>query len=224
MNPIFVLGTGRCGTVTLAKLFSTVPGVVSFHEGAHVTSYGKKQCFSILHGFNHLLVAEGNRERAFRGTQPRIAFIQKIREVFVESNSFIWPYIPYLRETFPSLKIIHLIRNPVDCIRSFSIRDSMYGSRHTTYSMARKVYPDSWSRLRKICQFWVDTNNRISDLGPDVTLWLEDLDVTSFSKLLKTCGLPVEFDELQLRKCNMSDSGALAKAPSVIEAVSKWIR
>src|SRR5689334_15807941 len=37
---VFVVGTGRCGTHTLSKLFESVPNALSMHEGAGVVRHG----------------------------------------------------------------------------------------------------------------------------------------------------------------------------------------
>lgn len=226
-NPIFVLGTGRCGTSTLQRIFASIENVVSLHEGDFVVDSGRKKKFKTLTDVDNVKVQKGDIELALKQIQPRVDYIKECQSkniVYVESNPFIWPYIPALRQHFPQLRIIHLIRNPFTCVRSLYGWPSLYNKDWDDhYSRARVSFPDEWSRLRKICEFWKHINVNIRKMYPDFTLQLEKINEKEIGDLLFfLLGINADFDRSTIKKYNAS-KGKIGTEDEIGEAVNKWI-
>lgn len=230
LNPVFILGTGRCGTSTLQRIFSSIKGVVSLHEGDFVDLFNhRKKKFPTLTGIENVHVQEGNMNLALRHIQSRVDYIkecQQNEQLYVESNPFIWPYIPAFRKHFPELRIIHAIRHPLTCINSLYGWPSVYRENNdSNYSKARKKFPDSWDRLHKICAFWEYLNLRVRDLEPNATMRLEDISINTIKSMLNKLEITTEFDHATVKKYNASNAqNKLVEQRDKIEkSINKWI-
>jgi len=106
-----IVSTGRTGTCFLARLLNRPElGLVALHEpdptlvelGYDVVT-GRK---SVEHAKNVIL-----RERAkiFRIVGDKM---------YIESNGGLIFLLPALKELIPNLKVVHVVRNPVDFVRS----------------------------------------------------------------------------------------------------------
>ena len=227
MNPIFILGTGRSGTVTIANIFSSIYNAIAFHEGGLIRDKNRKDTFPPLTGIENRKVQDGNLSVALEQIKSRVDFIKNLDEdkIYVESNNFIWPYIPALKQEFPDLKIIHLIRDPYKCIRSLFgwptvYADSGYEDYH--YALARKEFPETWPRLKKICNFWIYVNEEINKLEPTIQVKLEDLDTKKINEILNLLNIESEYQESEVGRHNASKANRL-EMMDIIEAVNKYI-
>jgi len=220
-SPIFILGTGRCGTSTLQRIFDSIPNTLSLHEGDTVTENERIRKFDNLVDIQNVQVQNGNIKLAQIQIQPRVDFIKQSNLQFVESSPFMWPYAPAFRAHF-LVKIIHLVRHPLHCVRSLYNWPSLYNPEiDIPYSRARICFPQEWPRLKKICAFWTYVNTRINQLKPDVTLKLEDLTTDKIHEILNKLNINDEFDDSRIKKYNASGN---TKITSEIEdAVEKWI-
>ena len=139
---LFVVGTGRCGTHTLERVLSTVPGTVSLHEGRGSLS-GKKVDVGHMNGLNVYLYNCPDRPKAaeltavsgdvarlisanFEARHDLIRTCCDQELTFCDSNRHAYNYIPYIAREYPQARFIHLIRNGFDCVRSWHQRGETY--------------------------------------------------------------------------------------------------
>jgi hypothetical protein len=142
---VFVFGTGRCGTHSLWKLFESVPGALSTHEGAGVIrhgpadSLGKRIALGPILELNAYLYHAATEE-VFRRTFDPIPALQALLDgcwhdrarlmewceanglAYCDANPFAFNLIDYLRIRYPSAKFIHLVRDGYACVRSWARR------------------------------------------------------------------------------------------------------
>lgn len=195
-NPLFFVGTGRCGTTSIAfSLAHSVNNVIVVHEGDRIYGlerlplYVDKPSIKRLSDKDNIEIQNGNLEIARKNFLKREVFIKEHERKncrYIESNNFAWPYIPIIREKFPNSFIVHLIRNPYDCISSLYSWGVYVIKDH--YNDARKRFKSN-NRLEEICYYWEYVNKSILNLNPDRVLRLEDLTKETLSDILKECGL-----------------------------------
>jgi hypothetical protein len=154
-NPIpivFVVGSGRCGTHTLWKLFESLPSTLSTHEGRGTirsgppSTVGKSVILGCMPEFNAYLYHQADEETFRRTFDPDPAMTAFMDSCFVsranaiawcatngiaycDANPFAFNLINYLHIRFPGAKFIHLVRDGYGCVRSWSRR-------------AKSTYPD----------------------------------------------------------------------------------
>jgi len=144
---VFVVGTGRCGTHTLWKLFESVPNTLSMHEGTGTVRHGPAsfvgQRFALgsmpeLNGYLYHYGGEAAFARTFApdpamaalldgcfaGRASAIAWCATHGIAYCDANPFGFNFINYLHGRFPYAKFIHLVRDGYACVRSWSRRDA----------------------------------------------------------------------------------------------------
>jgi len=142
---VFVVGTGRCGTHSLAKVFESVPNTLSTHEGAGIVRYGppsfvgKRVAIGFMSEFNMYVYHYGGEEVLRRTFDPdpemlalmdgsfgsRRGAIEWCRSngmAYCDANAFGFNFINYVHVRFPSARFIHLVRDGYACVRSWSRR------------------------------------------------------------------------------------------------------
>lgn len=120
---VFVLSTGRTGTVYLADLMAQLDGVVSVHEpkpsrvlNAWTTAF--------LEGH----VADDYMATALY-TKRQKAMGRLQAQLYVESNNFIAGFAEALEQVFENPTIIHIVRDPRDFATSLTNRGDNVGIR-----------------------------------------------------------------------------------------------
>lgn len=101
-----VTGTGRCGTVFLANLLTSL-GLPCLHE-AIFTTEGLEKAKKIINGQEEIktsLISEN-------------CILSKSNKEVVADSSYM--AAPFLAELDSDIKVIHLIRNPIKVVRSFT--------------------------------------------------------------------------------------------------------
>lgn len=146
----FVATTGRSGTHTLERLFSTIPDAASFHE-PHPSMNG-----IILREFN-----EGNKkyvEREFILRKlPNIYWSAKIKKFYIEANHlFIKCFADFSFKYFKNrLQVLHLHRNPIQVALSYYLRGCIPGKDNIKNSNLRGIDwlidPKAKENLIQIC-------------------------------------------------------------------------
>lgn len=130
-KPLFIVGTGRCGTTLLAKILRTHKGIAGFPNEAnevwHPRSYPYHKATirtpSILEDpkcFTQLSVEnwpEGHEERIKRIFTGFLATRGNSKKFFLKSAmiSFMMPKLLFM---FPDARFIHMYRNGVAVVRS----------------------------------------------------------------------------------------------------------
>jgi len=144
---VFVVGTGRCGTHTLWKLFDSVPNTLSTHEGSGMVRHGpasfvgKRFALGSTVEFNAYLYHHGGEaafartfapdremvalmDGCFAARTSAIAWCAANGIAYCDANPFAFNFINYLHGRFPHAKFIHLVRDGYACVRSWARRDA----------------------------------------------------------------------------------------------------
>jgi len=210
---LFILSTGRSGTVTLAQLLNQIPGIEAFHEKPPE------------------LVPEA---RAYlKGDLPRDQLVALLRNTrkpsasrfeYAESNQKFSFIIDALREAFPKARYVWLIRNGLEVVSSWAHRKNYWPHENKGIWSAHRIRgdevgamsPSQWAGLSpfgKCCWYWAWTNNKIeADLKATDAKWmllrLEDLD-SRIHELASFVGLQGT-DALEIPTANKS-TGRVAR-------------
>lgn len=110
MIKIFVLASGRSGTKYLSELFEhNVKNCVAKHE-PYLGMFGKP-----IYWYQ-----EGNIEKIRKRFALKKKIIDRYRaDVYIETNhAFLKSFSDVAMEAFPDMKLIHLIRNPLEVTKS----------------------------------------------------------------------------------------------------------
>lgn len=125
---IFVVGTGRCGTHTLQKIFNSVPNALALHEGkgsvcGEFIDVGDMKEVNIF----DRLGAEKMYKVKKRAIYERKKLLDKIQvKNLVDVNRMGYRMINFVKEKFKDVKFVHVVRNGYDCVQSWHRRTSMY--------------------------------------------------------------------------------------------------
>lgn len=215
---LFVLGTGRCGTQTLARMLSRIEGCVVEHER------------------NPPLLSEvTDRIRGAMTEDQMIALLRDTRSVerlggtrvSGESNQRLSFIIPDLIRAFPDARMLWMIRDgranvaSVHHRRWYDPREATVREAHHAPSAAnrisgvdvRDIAPDEWARMdafERCCWYWSYTNReierRLAEAGaPFVRISLEHLG-ERVDELLAFLGLPAD-TSTELRAWNAARHG-----------------
>lgn len=158
---IFVLSAGRCGSMSITRMFNQHPSFSAFHENipeliALSTRYAENQHLKkdVFRELSKIF-----KNRFWDGEKNNILVI---------SDHRLWNLVELLEDFFPNAIFIHLMRNPYNSIRSYMHRNwySQIESIEPTYSHAKhriqgnKIgeFSDrkwrSLSRLEKCAWYW----------------------------------------------------------------------
>jgi hypothetical protein len=150
----FITGMGRSGTKWLATLLNEAEGVHCYHEplkrGVNILSRG--YLFTVPHAVAHL------QRRKLQMHSPD-------GERWGEVNSYLRYWVDPLREVFPDVPILGLVRDGKDTVASL-MRRSVYGPRD------RRILPrppaDAEGQFAKCCWYWADAYERLLKQGVDI--------------------------------------------------------
>lgn len=177
----FIVSTGRTGTKFLAEFLNKFEGIEARHEPRP----------HFLKLANEYAVGKID----FDTTKKRIGRLRKIilrelrklnADVYVESNNRLFSLIPVLRAIFKDSKIIHIVRDGRDIVRSGMSRmwykpDDPF-SRIKATDFPGDPYFEEWgnmSRFEKICWWWQKKDSFIYEAVKDrkdcITVRFEDI-------------------------------------------------
>jgi len=174
MIKYLVTGTGRCGTVYMARLFTSL-GVMCGHEAifghdgldSAVNRLCKKKPIETSYCSTYDLLNKAYVEQWFNS-----------EEMMAESSFLAAPFldIPELNE----VKIIHLVRNPLKVVNSL-VKDINFFSekkemRHWTklvYSVIPSIR-DEKTEIEKACRYYIEWNKMIERFDKCLFLRVED--------------------------------------------------
>ncbi|WP_297813277.1 sulfotransferase [uncultured Methylophaga sp.] len=179
---VFVLSTGRVGSMTFARLLNLSPDVLVKHEPSPKLfrlSKANYQCTFEDSEFSESIfwtVREDLINQAFNSGKG-----------YVETSPQATFFAPVIKKTIPSVKFIHLVRHPADIVTS-GMRRNWYGGHPSdntriTPRSTDKYWHDwsSMNQLGKNAWLWSETNRWIMDFlkaVPDnqqITIRAEDL-------------------------------------------------
>ena len=176
--PVFVLSTGRVGTMLLTRLFELEKGLNIEHEALPEMLYTGKLAYADPSNIEFTKGAfMAGRYEAIRDCQ-----LQNLR--YVETNNRLTFFAPAMAALFPNAKFIHLLRHP-DSFVSSGIQRNRYTGK--TITDEGRIAPAKNSGIErqqdKIAWLWNATNSFIEDFkegaGKDRTLTVRSEDLFS---------------------------------------------
>lgn len=176
--PVFVLSTGRVGTMLLTRLFELERGLHIEHEALPEMLYTGKLAYADPSNIEFTKGAfMAGRYEAIRDCQ-----LQNLR--YVETNNRLTFFAPAMAALFPNAKFIHLLRHP-DSFVSSGIQRNWYTGK--TITDEGRIAPAKDLGIErqedKIAWLWNATNAFIDDFkagaGKDRTLTVRSEDLFS---------------------------------------------
>lgn len=150
----FITGMGRSGTMWLAQLLNESEGVRVYHEAL-------KRGVKILekgHKLNRFAMMSYLEKRKAEMVPPG-------GQRWGEVNSYLRYWVEPLREAFPDVPILGLVRDGKEVVASL-MRRGVYGSRD------RRNLPrppmDTMDQFAKCCWLWADTYERLLEQEVDI--------------------------------------------------------
>jgi hypothetical protein len=173
LTTFFLLGMGRSGSQFFAEMLNNTNHTQIYHE-------------PVTEDFLALAKAHKSRENA-------LGYIQKFRKkamyvlgkeegvkIYGESNSNLRFHAEALKLTIPKVKIIHVVRDGRDVVRSIMAMKHYTNNATGHYNLTPNTDDpllrewNSLSRFEKICWLWLNANERVREFA-DVTLRFEEL-------------------------------------------------
>ncbi len=131
-EPVFIVGSGRCGTSLLMKILNSHSGITVFpgeannlwHPKLYPTNKAEINVPPIEFdpkAFTKISVNSwpSNNIKKIKGTFNGYHFIRGKRKVFIVKSAMISFMIPQIVKIFPNAKFIHLYRNGPSTIESY---------------------------------------------------------------------------------------------------------
>lgn len=180
-NPVFVLSTGRCGTLWLTKLLELAPNFNVHHEPrpemgfAAPIAYSNPSNLELLKG-----IFLGGRYELIRE-----AYILNKR--YIETNNRATFLAPAIYQLFPNARFVHLIRSPYKFVASGLSRG--WYTKNIIHDDSRPLPPTQLqlSQQQKILWLWNQTNSFIEQFGASLPanqfVTVKSEDIFSNSKL-----------------------------------------
>ena len=159
-TPCFVLSTGRCGTHLLTKLLSEHKKIDVYHTPFPELVYYSK------YAYENNNKKDGELRRivdAARYDYVRDSYLLGNR--FVETNNRITFFADQLADLYPKSKFIHLVRHPIEFVRS-GLNRQWYSGRNEHDEGRIVLNKEEWnqfSNIKKIAWLWEATNRYIEN-------------------------------------------------------------
>ncbi len=161
----FIVSTGRTGTRYLAELFNPLEGITALHEPD--PDFLKLGIGFSEEAIEHFIA----RKRIIDGRRLILkGLYDNGSTVYIESNNRLFSLIPVLVDIFPKCRIVHIIRDGRDIVRSgmsrFWYREDDLFPRLKATDFPGDPYCDGWDeldRFEKICWWWPKKDGIIHD-------------------------------------------------------------
>ncbi|MCF1709747.1 hypothetical protein L0V05_13075 [Tabrizicola sp. J26] len=127
MTVVFGLGSGRCGTKSLAALLNAQPGTVCFHEAnpsAMAWAGAEDTVFSLLRDFRAILDDDERAITVDRASPDRTEPLKRLHalprvEVIGDVGIYYLPYVTQILSRFPEARFPCLQRDRTEVIKSY---------------------------------------------------------------------------------------------------------
>ena len=180
-SPVFVLSTGRSGTMWLTRLLELAPNFKVHHEPLPELGFAAPIAHSNPTNIEHLKgIFLGGRYELIRE-----AYL--LNKHYIETNNRVTFLAPAIYQLFPNAKFIHLIRSPHKFVASGMSRG--WYTKNVIHDDSRPVPPAELklSQEQKILWLWNQTNQFIeqfsSSLPAKQFVTVKSEDIFSNSKL-----------------------------------------
>lgn len=163
----FITGLGRSGTHFLAGLLNQDPQAIVYHEPI-------VDDFSALVDAQRSDVAADRYIQKFRKKHMYMLTRKHSTSIYGEANSNLRYHAKAIKAHIPNAKLLHIIRDGRDVIRSIMARNHYTGDgvgHHSVSPRSNDPIYDKWSglsRFEKICWLWADSNQRLSREVDDI--------------------------------------------------------
>nr|WP_293078162.1 sulfotransferase [Okeania sp. SIO3B5] len=108
-----MVSTGRTGTLFMREFFKLFPEVFSCHEpNPDFCNLGTNYARGIIS--SHQAVQENEKGRRVLCCEVK----RRKAKIYIESNNRLFSFLKPLREVFPDAKIVHIVRDGRDYVRS----------------------------------------------------------------------------------------------------------
>ncbi|MBI2966768.1 MAG: hypothetical protein HYY40_03010 [Bacteroidetes bacterium] len=185
-NFFLVLSTGRTGTMWLTDLLSNAAGACVMHEPVPEEQIANVRAFRDKDFARNYLINFRLREMALR---CRLT----LSSVYGEVNPALKYFAPLFREFIPTVKIIHVIRDGRDVVRSVFSRDPFTEKDKRNYLPPQEcIDPLQWNymdRFEKICWVWSYENGFLRE-NSDLSVKFEDI-ILSYEKFNDSIASPL---------------------------------
>lgn len=231
---VFVLGTGRSGSTSITNILNQHSNCVAYHED--ITQLIRLSTEIANHSMSDAYKYEIDSIFNYKIWEA------KEGELLVHSDQRFWNLINVFAIYFPNAKFVHLIREPIDCIKSMVLRDwyevdeypKIYSHDWAKYRLqgdeVGAVSTRVWSEMNNIQKctwYYFYINNNISKQLKELpvekyfSVALDKLDENK-NDLLEFMGLEIE--PLTIRKSNEIRKSDLDKLNTIdIELIEKQI-
>ncbi|MFW9867188.1 MAG: sulfotransferase [Candidatus Thorarchaeota archaeon] len=198
----FILAIGRSGTKFFSQLLDKSENSYIVHEPVRSDFRAYKEAF----------FSERKAYKYFKNFRKKEIYLRaklKNFEIYGEVNSVMRRHCNAIREVFPKVKILHLIRDGRDVVRSMMARKTMTSEDQNTNNIRptkENPWYDKWvnmNRFEKLCWYW-DVENRYLHENVEKTIYFEKLisDYEYFNKKLLTplnLNIPQEVWEMEVK-------------------------
>jgi len=228
--PVFILGSGRSGTLQVVKLLENIEGIQAHHEYL----FEKILKSAVLYRMG--VVGDEEIKKLLMETYVPAVYYANTPIWLDSSNALPWIVKP-LHELFPNARFIHLLRDGRKVVSSFyhKFTEVVYDDQCVNIVKNWLDNPDvvlppppekkywrpfpvrgekyfeefaHYSRFQRLCYYWQDCNMRIRDslaIVPDaqkLSIHLEDLvsNSASLARFLEMFGVAYDDKYMQVLK------------------------
>ncbi len=164
-TPVFVLSTGRSGSLFIHKVLSELGGVKSYHEAFPTLQYFSNFAY---HNQDQTEILD----KMFQAARMELildAF--NSNKIYLESNQCLTFFAPAIVKAFSKAKFIHLVRHPGSFVRSAIMKG--WHRNDTIWESGRLKMrdPEQWGNLNiieKLAWVWSATNEYIKQFENSV--------------------------------------------------------
>lgn len=180
----FIVSTGRTGTRFFGRFFDTFPEVYARHEPKpDMVELGVGYAAGQVSFDRAVTIIERNRRAIAKDLKRHAA------SVYIESNNRYFSLLKPLRAAFPHARIVHVLRDGRDYVRS-GLGRQWYTEKDRFPRLTAKMFPDDpyhdrWdkmSRFEKIAWRWQKKDSILADdlaeLDNTLTVRFEDIFTT----------------------------------------------
>lgn len=229
-TPIFILGSGRCGTFQMMKLLETAPDIEAHHE------YLFENILKTAVLYRMGVVDKPEVKALLSKTHIPAVYYSKSNFWVDSSNALPWIVNP-LYELFPNARFVHLVRDGRKVVSSFynKFNEVMYDDRNVEIvqdwliNRVNKMEPSpekkywrpfpvkgesyseefiGYDRFQRLCYYWQDCNLTIKSalealpVKQTCTFRLEDIisQPEELKRFLSLFGIPYDEKYMMLLK------------------------